>query len=92
MKKCISSRLPDLEVHEHGEVFQPDTRRRGCGKVVRPALAEKSLDIRVTGDTQTLAILGDGRRLQQIVWTLLNNAVKFTPSGGHPHDGILFPA
>ncbi len=27
-------------------------------------------------------VLGDGDRLQQIMWNLLSNAVKFTPSGG----------
>ncbi|MBE9185203.1 PAS domain-containing protein [Microcoleus sp. LEGE 07076] len=27
-------------------------------------------------------VLGDARRLQQVVWNLLSNAVKFTPAGG----------
>jgi signal transduction histidine kinase len=27
-------------------------------------------------------VLGDGARLQQIVWNLLSNAIKFTPKGG----------
>jgi CheY-like chemotaxis protein len=28
-------------------------------------------------------VMGDARRLQQVVWNLLSNAIKFTPRGGH---------
>ena len=31
------------------------------------------------------AVMADSHRMQQVVWNLLANAVKFTPAGGHVH-------
>jgi CheY-like chemotaxis protein len=31
---------------------------------------------------ESAIVMGDGARLQQIVWNLLSNAIKFTPAGG----------
>jgi PAS domain S-box-containing protein len=49
---------------------------------VRVAAAQKGIDLRVQNTADDDAVLGDGARLQQIIWNLLSNAVKFTAAGG----------
>jgi CheY-like chemotaxis protein len=50
---------------------------------IRPAALAKSIDLRVVLDSSDLVIGGDQARLQQIVWNLMSNAVKYTPKHGH---------
>ncbi|MEO5898114.1 MAG: ATP-binding protein [Vicinamibacterales bacterium] len=50
--------------------------------VVAPAAAAKSIQIRTSLSRAPRAIVADADRIQQIVWNVLSNAVKFTPSGG----------
>ena len=42
----------------------------------------KSIELITDLDPDLGSVLGDFRRLQQIIWNLLSNAIKFTPEGG----------
>lgn len=65
--------------------LQPvDLRETIAGAVdaVRPAAEAKSIDLRTELGSCGNSIRGDPARLQQVIWNLLANAVKFSPEGG----------
>ena len=55
---------------------------------IRPAAEAKGVRLQTVMETPTGPVLGDADRLQQVIWNLLSNAVRFTPRDGLVHVGL----
>jgi CheY-like chemotaxis protein len=61
---------------------------RAALETVRESAEANGIDLTVDLGPGPAVVRGDRHRLQQAVWNLLTNAIKFTPSGGRVRIGL----
>jgi signal transduction histidine kinase/ActR/RegA family two-component response regulator len=76
------SRLRSGKLTLNRETVSIVTAINNAIETVRADAAAKQIEIQVETPPEPLFVHGDLLRLEQIVWNLLTNAVKFTPAGG----------
>ncbi|MDI1435398.1 response regulator [Polyangium sorediatum] len=77
MSRIISGRLSlELEAVDLAEMLETMLES------AEPAAKTKGIRLELSVASAGEKVLGDPNRLQQIVWNLLSNSMKFTPQGG----------
>jgi hypothetical protein len=64
------------------ETVDPDVPTQSAVETVQHQAQQKGIELATVFGNEPVTVVGDPSRLQQVVWNLLTNAVKFTPPGG----------
>lgn len=76
------SRLRSGKLELNRETVSPVVSIHNAIETVRLEAAEKNIKIDVEAPEDAVFVKADPVRLEQVIWNLLNNAVKFTPRDG----------
>lgn len=76
------SRLRSGKLELNRETVSPVASIDNAIETVRIDAEGKGVEIKVEAPDDALFVQADPVRLEQIIWNLLNNSVKFTPRGG----------
>ena len=82
------SRITSGKLRLDVQQLRPATFVEAALETVRPAAEAKNIRLERVLDPQAGPVMGDPARLQQVVWNLLNNAIKFTPKDGKVHVSL----
>jgi PAS domain S-box-containing protein len=76
------SRLRSGKLELNREIVSPVASIHNAIETVRLEAAEKNIKIDIETPDDLVFVKADPVRLEQVIWNLLNNAVKFTPRDG----------
>jgi signal transduction histidine kinase/PAS domain-containing protein/ActR/RegA family two-component response regulator len=76
------SRIVSGKLHLAQQAVDLNAVAQGALDIVRPAADARKITLEAELDPDLGSVVGDVDRLQQVVWNLLANAVKFTDAGG----------
>lgn len=82
------SRIVSGKLRLNVQLMAPKAALEAGVEAVRSSAAAKGVALDVLADAQAGPVFGDPERVQQIVWNLVSNAVKFTPRGGRVHVAL----
>ena len=76
------SKLRSGKIELRLESFDLETAARNAVQGLRSEAAAKNVSVRIESTESRISAHADLLRFGQVAWNLLNNAIKFTPSGG----------
>jgi PAS domain S-box-containing protein len=76
------SRLRSGKLELNRETVSPVVSIENAIETVRLDADSKGIEITVSAPDEMMFVQADPVRLEQVIWNLLNNSVKFTPRGG----------
>jgi len=82
------ARAESGEVKIGHEPVNVSTMTQSLAEQLKPVAASKDVAMESTCEKDVI-VLGDSDWLERIILNLLDNAIKFTPAGGHVHVGLV---
>ena len=83
------SRITTGKIRLDLQLLDPSVLVESALSAILPIANQKSIKVTKECSADVGPIHGDPARMQQVLWNLINNAVKFTPQGGKVHISVV---